>query len=197
MKIREQSIESDSFYHIFNRGINGQKIFETNNNFEFFLIKAKLYLLPFFEVYAYCLMNNHFHFLLRAKPLKTDPGNSKITSEKGLHSEDQLYSKQLGKLMSSYTQAFNKVENRHGPLLESPFKRLKIEDEQYLRNLIIYIHQNPLDVGFELKDYKFSSYQAIIGKLQTVIKRNEVLEYFDSVENFIFCHKKIVDLESF
>ena len=63
--------------------------------------------------------------------------------------------------------------------------------------MIIYIHQNPLDLGIELKDYKFSSYQAIISSLETVIKKEEVLEYFDTVENFIFCHKNMVNLDGF
>ena len=197
MKIREQLIESDSFYHIYNRGINGEKIFLNDQNFEFFLMKAKNYLLPFFDVYAYCLMNNHFHFLLKAKPVIIVADKLEKANKNGLHSADQIYSKQIGKLISSYTQAFNKVENRHGPLLESPFKRLKITDENYLRTLIIYIHQNPLQLGLELNDFRFSSYLAIIGNDKTDVSKDKVIDYFDTIENFIFCHKKIVDIESF
>ena len=195
MNIREEAIESDCFYHIFNRGVNGQKVFANNQNFEFFLIKAKLYLLDYFDVYAYCLMNNHFHFLLRAKPLQHHA--TKKSTKTGLHSDDQIYSKQIGKLISSYTQAFNKVENRHGPLLESPFKRKKIESETYLRNCLIYIHQNPLELGLKLEDYQYSSYRAIAGNKGTAIKKDEVIDYFDTVENFVFCHKKIVELDDF
>ena len=195
MNIREEAIECDCFYHIFNRGVNGQKVFANNQNFEFFLIKAKLYLLDYFDVYAYCLMNNHFHFLLRAKPLQYHA--TKKSTKTGLHSDDQIYSKQIGKLISSYTQAFNKVENRHGPLLESPFKRKKIESETYLRNCLIYIHQNPLELGVKLEDYQYSSYRAIAGNKGTAIKKDEVIDYFDTVENFVFCHKKIVELDDF
>ncbi len=195
MQIREESIECDCFYHIFNRGVNGQKIFANNQNFEFFLAKTKLYLLDYFDVYAFCLMGNHFHFLLRAKPIiKTE---KKKSTKTGLHSDEQIYSKQIGKLISSYTQAFNKVEHRHGPLLESPFKRKKIKSEEYLRNCLIYIHQNPLELGVRLEDYRFSSYRAIVGNKETDIKKDEAIEYFDTVENFIICHKKIVDLEEF
>jgi hypothetical protein len=84
-------------------------------------------------------MRNHFHFLLRTKELDPDIFPKSNGNTQGLHSEHHVYSKQLGKLISSYTQAFNKVEKRHGPLLESPFKRLKVDSERYLRNLIIYI----------------------------------------------------------
>jgi len=195
MNIREEAIECDCFYHIFNRGVNGQKVFASNQNFEFFLIKAKFYLLDYFDFYAYCLMNNHFHFLLRAKPLQHH--ETKKSTKTGLHSDDQIYSKQIGKLISSYTQAFNKVENRHGPLLESPFKRKKIESENYLRNCLIYIHQNPLELGVKLQDYQYSSYRAIAGNKGTAIKKDEVIDYFDTVENFVFCHKKIVELDDF
>lgn len=193
MKIREETIECDCFYHIFNRGVNGQKVFANNHNFEFFLTKAKLYLLDYFDVYGYCLMDNHFHFLLRAKPLNNN--ETKKSNKTGFHSDDQIYSKQIGKLISSYTQAFNKVENRHGPLFESPFKRKKIKSEEYLINCLIYIHQNSLELGVKLEDYKFSSYRAIIGNKVSDIKKDEVIEYFDTVENFIICHKKIVDLD--
>lgn len=195
MKIREESIECDCFYHVFNRGVNGQKVFANNQNFEFFLVKVKLYLLDYFEVYAYCLMDNHFHFLLRAKPLKNI--EKKTNNKIGLHSDDQIYSKQIGKLISSYTQAFNKVENRHGPLFESPFKRKKIKSEEYLRNCLIYIHQNPLELGVKIEDYRYSSYHAIIGSNATDIKKEEVIEYFDTLENLIACHEKIVDLDDF
>lgn len=192
MQIREQPLEPSCFYHIYNRGINGQPIFVKAEHFEFFLKKTKLYLLPYFEVYAYCLMSNHFHFLLRAKEL-TQP--TVLNGNKtGLHSENQIYSKQIGKMMSSYTQAFNKMENRHGPLLESPFKRLKIDTESYLRNLIIYIHQNPLDIGISVSKYEYSSYKAIISDRNTVLERTEVISYFDDIENFKFCHRNRVDI---
>ncbi len=195
MQIREQPLESSCFYHIYNRGINGQSIFLKDEHFAFFLQKTKYYLLPYFEVYAYCLMSNHFHFLLRTKELnKTATVNRGKT---GLHSENHMYSKQIGKLISSYTQAYNKTEHRHGPLLESPFKRLRIETENYLRNLIIYIHQNPLDLGISISNYEYSSYKAMISNRETVLEREEVLSYFDDLDNFIFCHKTLVEIEDF
>ena len=57
--------------------------------------------------------------------------------EKGLHSEDAVYSKSIAKLISSYTQAFNKTYQRSGALFESPFKRIHVDSEKYLRDLIL------------------------------------------------------------
>nr|WP_314496201.1 hypothetical protein [uncultured Chryseobacterium sp.] len=87
--------------------------------------------------------------------------------------------------MSSYTQSFNKVYQRSGPVFESPFKRILVDSEEYLRNLIIYIHQNPHD----FQDYRYSSYLAVISNSETYIQRDKVLELFDDRRNFIECHQ--------
>ena len=192
MKIREDILEADYLYHIFNRGINSNLIFLDNENMSFFLKKTERYVLPFFEIYGYCLMPNHFHFILR--PKSNVEISSKIsTSVKGLHCEESIYSKSLAKLFSSYTQAFNKIYRRSSPLLESPFKRIRIVSEEYLRNLIIYIHENPED----FHNYKFSSYKACISNVETSISRNEILALFDDKENFISCHQKEIASSQF
>ena len=67
MNIRNEILEPDAFYHIYNRGINSEKIFATEENYLFFLSKFKTYLNPVCEVFAYCLMPNHFHFLIKVK----------------------------------------------------------------------------------------------------------------------------------
>jgi REP element-mobilizing transposase RayT len=197
MNIRNEILEPDCFYHIYNRGINGCKIFDTNENYMFFLQKFSIYLDELCDIYCYCLMPNHFHFLLKVKPTseieefagKTLKYESKANA--GLHSTINIVSKQIGKFVSSYSQSYNKVAKRHGTLLESPFKRIKITSDEQLKNLILYIHSNPLNLGIDIEKYKFSSYQAIISKSDTKIKRNKVLEIFDDINNFIYCHKSL------
>ena len=113
----------------------------------------------------------------------------------GLHSVQNLTSKQISKLISSYTQSYNKVYNRHGPLFESPFKRKKIDSEQYLKNVIIYIHQNPIEIKKDFKTYKFSSYPAILSTLKTNVMRDDAIELFFDLENFIYCHHHLIDFK--
>lgn len=161
--IRAQNLSEDRIYHIFNRGINSENIFMETENYSFFLEKLKKYIVPYFNVYAYCLMANHFHLLVKAKP--ADVIHS---SAIGLHAPHNIYSKQIGKLISSYTQAFNKKYNRHGQLLESPFKRIEVKDKKYLMKLVIYIHNNPETTGCLPNDYKFCSYRAIIENSPTL-----------------------------
>lgn len=190
MNIRNDFLEQGYFYHIYNRGINGQRVFYTDNNYLFFIDKLKTYLLPVADIYSYCLMENHFHLIIR---IKNDFKVNFHNNEQGLHSEKSIVSKQMAKLLSSYTQAFNKINHRHGSIFESPFKRKRIESIDYLRNSIIYVHRNPLDLNKKFEDYYFSSYRSCISKSKTNIKRDEVIELFNDVENFKFVHQKEVD----
>ncbi|WP_242607176.1 transposase [Flavobacterium sp. MEB061] len=127
MDIRLQNLESDCFYHIYNRGVNGNKIFEEDENYMFFMKQFLKYMIEVCDVYGYCLMPNHFHFVIKVKSEKELLifANQKVNQVKkqGLHSVQSLVSKQISKFISSYTQSYNKVHKRHGPLFESPFKR--------------------------------------------------------------------------
>ena len=78
-------------------------------------------------------------------------------------------------------------------MFESPFKRIRIDSEEYLRNVIIYVHQNPDNFN----NYRYSSYKTIISVKNTSVSRKEVLDLFDDKENFIKCHKIEIDGERF
>ena len=194
MNIRNEIIEPDSYYHIYNRGINSCPIFQNEENQRFFLNKFYHYLHEVCDVYAFCLMQNHFHFLIKIKPneelIKFAKKNIKSALEKetGLHSISNIFSKQIGKFISCFSQSYNKINNRHGALLESPFKRIKIDTEEYLKNLIIYIHLNPTDSKLNYQTFKFSSYAAILSTKKTNVKRDDVIALFENKENFIYRH---------
>ncbi|ATA72912.1 transposase [Capnocytophaga canis] len=187
MDIRVDFLESGYFYHIYNRGINSCVIFKDDNDKYFFLKRLKEYLLDYVDFYAYCLMSNHYHLILR---IKNNITLTPLKPKMGLHSQQSIVSKQIGKLMSSYTQAFNKKYHRHGALLEKPFKRKRIISEEYLRQAIVYVHRNSLDINNKMEDYLFSSYPTILSTAITDIKRREVIALFEDVENFVFCHQK-------
>lgn len=193
MNIRNEILEPDAYYHIYNRGINSGKIFSCENNYLFFLSKFTVYLNPVCDVYAYCLMPNHFHFLIKVKSEEDIKNFVKLqnfdkASKTGLHSYDSIVSKQIGKFISSYSQAYNKTTDRHGALLESPFKRKRIDSEEYLINLIIYIHLNPAELKEKFETYPFSSYKSMLSNSKTNLKREEVINSFGDTENFIYSH---------
>ncbi|MFV0304319.1 MAG: transposase [Moheibacter sp.] len=203
MDIRNTPIEPNKFYHIYNRGVNGEVIFKSDRNFNYFLNKVFDKLNPVCEVYAYCLLPNHFHLLVKIKSEKEVESLIKVLNldkaEAGLHAPRNIFSKQFSKIFNSYSQAFNKENNRHGALIESPFKRKEINSEDYLRKAMIYIHQNPENhsIVTNFKNYKYSSFQTLIGTTNTNLNRNAAIQLFENKENFIFSHSKEIKLEEF
>lgn len=201
MNIINETIEPDSFYHVYNRGINSCTIFQNQDNYRYFLKQFSKYMIGVVDVYAYCLMPNHFHILIKVKSgeaLETfvkvsnfDKGTASLKEdyEGGLHATSNIVSKQMGKFISSYSQSFSKVNHRHGALLESPFKRIRVDLEVYLKNLIIYIHLNPLDIKMNYEHYIFSSYFSIVSKSKSNIMRKEVLTLFENSDNFKYAHR--------
>lgn len=193
MEIRKQSLEPACFYHIYNKGVNSEKTFLSDENYRFFLSKVKFFLSPVCHIYAYCLMPDHFQLLVKIKYENEFPDEikTKTFQNAGLHSYDSIISKQLSKLISSYSQAFNRFnKKRTGNLFESPFKRMKVEGEDYLRNILVTIHKNSLNINPDLGKYKYSSYKDILSEDNFLVKTDSVIELFGDMENFRLNHKK-------
>ncbi len=149
-------------YHIYNRGINKQAVFLSFHNYIYFLKKTRAYLLPVCDILAYCLMPNHFHFLIHAN------GNSTPITKAGAL-EMQLVSAAFKNQLSSFSKAFNKMYGRTGSLF---VQNTACRDVSFYRDNINYgfvcfnyIHQNPLKAGIVAKaeDWTFSSFRDYIG----------------------------------
>ena len=169
-------LEKEGYYHIYNRGINGCMIFGNDENKNFFLRQFSKYLSEKISIFAFCLMDNHYHLVIR------------------LNEDGKIVTQAFSNFFNSYAKAFNKENGRTGSLFEKHFKRIKLNDEEYLKQLILYVHLNPkhhLDLKFE--EYKYSSYLAFISNKETKIDRKEVLKLFGGRENFIFSHKQKSD----
>ena len=190
-----QSIEQDSYYHIYNCGINGETIFNEPANYEYFLRLYDKYMERVAETFAWCLMPNHFHLLVRIKTEDEiiDANNSeRVQNPFGV----KYITQQFSNLFNSYAQAFNKRNNRHGSLFEKPFKRKLIDSEEYFRRLVIYIHNNPVHHGFcdSPLEYGWSSYLTCLSDKPTKLKRNTVVGWFNNEENFKAVHDNKVDV---
>ena len=175
-----QPLENGKYYHIYNRGINSTMLFKENKNYQHFLNLYDIHIEPIAETYAWCLMKNHFHFLVRIKDL------NEIESEKKI-----LPSQSFSNLFNTYTKAFNKSYTRHGALFERPFRRKLINNESYFQNLIAYIHNNPVHhkICDHPIEYPWTSYLACLSDKPTKLKRNEVIEMFNDVDNFKYVHQ--------
>ena len=202
-------LEPGNYYHIYNHAVGKDNLFLNDDNYNFFLKKYNQYISPIANTFAYCLMPNHFHFFVRIKEekeidaiLKTLPKfrtlaklENKSDRKLKIAAYEKYSSKQFSNLFSSYTQAFNKQQNRKGTLFQKPFKRKQITDESYLKNMIHYIHYNPVHHGFvdNLRNWKHSSFESFFSDKETQLQRDEVMEMFDNKENFFAFHQNEVD----
>jgi len=174
-------MEPGKFYHVYNRGNNKENIFFEERNYHHFLKLFDKYLLSFVEVYAYCLMPNHFHFLIRVKENTIDQGGFK--NHPGLNEAFKYF-------FMSYAKAINKSYNRTGSLFQQKFKRKEITDDAYFTEIILYIHSNPLKAGLckNYEEWQYSSYQAIVNNNTTKINRDDTLKWFGNKDLFIKVH---------
>lgn len=182
-------IETGKYYHVFTRAHGAEILFKNEENYRFFLRKYQRYITPVCETFAYCLIYNHLHLLVRIKDAKDIAINPKYKHTDDL---DKYVTKQFSNLFSSYTQSFNKLNTRMGGLFMSPYKRKVVEDGIYFLNLVKYIHLNPVEAKQckHPKDWKHSSYNAIISKGVTLLMRDELIDHFGDLKNFIYEHEK-------
>lgn len=183
------------YYHIYNRGNNSAPIFfETENYYHFLRLYAK-YIHPIADTYAWCLLKNHFHFLIKVKEVN-EIDVTKFTYSK--HDKPKLIdaSRQFSHLFNAYTQSINKRYQRTGSLFESRFERKLVDSERYFNNLVYYIHHNPVHHGLTKSPllYPWSSYGTIISDQPTLLNRQAVLEAYGSKAAFVAYHEQEQDL---
>ncbi len=148
MPRRQTQFVPGQYYHIYNRGANRDKIFFCEENYGYCLKLMKKYLLGNgIAVIAYCLMPNHFHFLLR---LDSDVDLSNV----------------LACLFRAYVLAVNKQQKRSGTLFEGRFKDVHVSKDEYLQHLCRYIHANPVKAGLvaDPNDWLYSNYLEWVGE---------------------------------
>lgn len=184
-------LEPGKFYHIYNRGINGENLFKEERNYDYFLEKYSKYISPVVDTYAYCLLRNHFHILVRIKDFGNPKENLKELMEKQKWEQYPNISKQFSHFFNSYAQSINAANNRTGGLFETSFKRKLVHNDFYFSRAILYIHANPQKHGFikDYRDYPYSSYWSHLSKKNTKLKREEVLEWFGNEEEYVKFHK--------
>lgn len=202
-------LEPDKIYHIYHQADGNNDLFYSKENYYYFLKQYAELLAPVMETYAYCLMPKHFHWLIKIKSekeifdfLRT---NGKIIDDIGFNEFKHLLveiphhpgnifgihlSKQLKTFFSAYMQALNKQFNRKSNLYSHHFYRQVIDETRDAKEKIMYIHCNPVyhKLTDTMEGWKFSSYTAHLSDKPSMIKRDWVINLFDTKENFIVCH---------
>ena len=175
-----------TFFHIYNRGNNGENIFVQERNYTYFMELWWKYTYQVFETWAFCLLRNHFHIAGFFKT-KEDLAGLKIKEP----------SQYFSNFFNAYSRGLNIATQRTGTLFERPFKRIPVDSEAYLMRLIVYIHLNPQKHKFEddFRNWNYSSYHELIGNIPTRLQRDKVLQLFGSREDFVRIHQEVQPLD--
>lgn len=189
MPSRVHPLVNGEYYHIFNRGVDKMNIFRNFYDYQRFLKTLLYYQIlgpkPRFSIFApttnllnknkkiveiicYCLMPNHFHFLIKQL---VDGGITEFIS----------------KLSNSYTKFFNIKKSRVGPLFQGEFKSVLVESNNQLLHLSRYIHLNPLVANLvnNLEGYQWSSYPEYLGQsIKDICTKDIILDQFKSLKGY-------------
>lgn len=189
-------LESNCYYHIYNRGNNREVIFREESNYAYFLTLWKRHISPVADTHAYCLLGNHFHALIQVKEISLD-------KKKSQKSRMNQVEQRFANFFNAYAKGFNKSYGRTGKLFEERFKRKKVVTDQYFTQMIYYIHANAQRHGFiyDFRDYPHSSYHSILSEKPTALMRQAVLDWFGSKAQFeafhLTMHRQLIDLDHF
>ena len=206
-----EKLQPNCSYHIFNHANGFENIFTVDDNYRFYLDKYQQYILPIAETYAYCLLPNHFHLVVRIRRKEVIeevyrnfkstnfskvPNFGKVENSGKVEITDNMIerfiSKQFANLFSCYTQSFNKVNKRRGSLFLKNFRREPIENKAYFLNAVIYTHRNPVHHAFcdRYTDWSYTSFCEIKERNSQMIEVEKLLRMFGGRDSFIDLHEQ-------
>jgi len=178
--------EPNNIYHIYNRGNNSQTLFFNRENYLFFLQKIKKYINPYADILAWCLMPNHFHFMIYVNCV--DIYISEQMTESHQLTKKRSLNNSISILLRSYARAIQKQEKFTGSLFQHRTKsvcltdvtgvspawfqtnygaiiNISVPEKEYPQVCFSYIHQNPVKAHLvqNSEDWEFSSYPDYCG----------------------------------
>jgi putative transposase len=213
----QEKLKTGKFYHIYNHGVGERILFLNDDNYQYFLSLYDKYISPIADTWCWCLMPNHFHLLVRIKENLVYRFSGKDKLDLGLKFDDLKWqtvertpelkkleesvsierkvpnpSLHFSHLLNAYSRYFNNYHEANGALFERPFNRKCIDSAGYLKQAILYIHNNPVYHGFcqQPEEYPWSSYCSFISSKKTKLKREEVLKWFSTLEIFEEHHNR-------
>ncbi|MEK7447185.1 MAG: transposase [Patescibacteria group bacterium] len=176
-------------YHVYNRGVEKRSIFCDNRDHQVFLHLLKTALTDekeldytdnisvrnkseTLDLLAYCLMSNHFHFLIQQL-------------------DETSMTEFMRSISNAYVAYFNKKYKRVGSLFQGTYKAVLVDKDEYLIHLSRYIHINPREIDQKLENYLYSSYKGYLDSENrpTWLKPTPVLEQFKNPKEY----KKFVE----
>ena len=179
------------YYHVFNRAVGSDKFFHCEADYARFIGNWIHHVAPLTYTLAYCLIPNHFHFLVRMR------SDDEICNALKIKQYDyKKVARKFANCFSSYAMATNYRIKRRGKLFMLPYKRKFVDSDSYFNQLIFYITCNALNHGLvdRVSDWKHSSYHDTLSKEPTWIHREAVLDWFGGREAFKSYHEFMIGM---
>lgn len=193
-----QKFDEGLVYHIYNRSISNLVLYREEVDYEDFLFKYAKYFSNYFDTIAYCLIPNHFHFIVRIKKvsdIQISLKNEKTKAAQKLLNNDielnTFLEDQMKRFFSSVALTYKNKYGHRGAVFEERMKRVAAKSESKIMYLLCYIHHNPIH-HFLVKKYeewKNSSYNYYKSEGESIIIRDEILNWIGGIDVFDQMHK--------
>jgi REP element-mobilizing transposase RayT len=191
-----------NIYHIYNQTNNKEPMFRSVGNRIRFLRNLEKYISPFAHIFVYNLLGNHFHLLIEVL-LKEEMMR--------LHSKqffqylspkcqelvyadednmDEILENRFRSMLSGYSTYYNKRNERRGNFFHRPFCRKLIDNNEYFKKAVYYIHTNAIRHGLveDLLDYDWTSFHSVIVRDKSLLSLDRMYEYFGGEGEFFRFH---------
>ena len=185
MATKPRNFVADEFYHVYNRAANKRTIFYNDQDFQYFIERMLFYKAKTgVKILAYCILPNHWHFLLKEPHPSGDP------SGRPTGGKPQI-SQFISLLSNSYTKYFNFNKDHSGRIFQGPFKSKLVSDDNYLKVLVNYINLNPLKhkIVKNINGWDYTSHHNYIGEYKYKLVDKDYLidfsEYTRNIKHYV------------
>ena len=205
---RKAIFSPSQFYHLYNHANGVENIFNKHQDYSNFLNRYLFRLNGLIKTYAFVLMPNHFHLVIKTNTVDetlTYFRNKKLI-QYGFNDKPQAVEEHFNKIIrlelshffNGYVQSHNRSSQRRGSLFQQNLKRKFIPEEGDLRNVIKYVHRNPIHHAFcdTLEEWPYNSYKYFEEDEESPIEKEAVLELFGGKNLFFEIHNTLGGLPS-
>ena len=202
MPSTQPRLQFEKLYHVFNRGLDRRNIFLDEQHYQTFFDLYARHIHPIANTYAYCLLPNHFHLMVRIKSerelAESVPGIETLGETTLLGIPSQAFSH----FFSAYSRALQQQPGLTANLFQHLYGCIPIPDNRQYLNVVLFIHQNPqrhrLCTNF--RDWAYSSFKILLADEPTFLDRETVMDWFGKPETYETVHTMMLrgsEYESF
>ena len=192
----------EKLYHVFNRGLDRRSIFSEEGHYQTFFDLYARHVHPVANTYAYCLLPNHFHLMVRIKSFSELVASVPGIESLGEKTLSGIPSQAFTSFFSAYSRALHQQPGQTANLFQHLYGCIPLPDNRQYLNVILFIHQNPQRHGVcaDFREWRHSSYQVLLGDEPTFLDRDSVMDWFGKPSTYEAVHTMMLrpsDYESF